>query len=422
MKLRWPMAATDETRFYGWWYAGIGSTLNALGSGFYGRGFGVYFLPLSRDLGLSHTSTSLIFGFASIEAGIQAPLTGYLIDRFGARLMMLFGAALAGLGFLLLPLANDFLSFVLIYVGVIGLGINAGFHSAVGAVVNQWFLRHRGLAFGITSVGIALGGGILTPIMAYVVLNFGWRPAVTIAGLVILIVALPLAFLVRDAPEDVGQFPDGRRPPNSESHTKSSSRDFTVREAFSTSSYWLLAAGISLRIAVQAAIIVHIVPLMVWKGLGEAHGAIIIATISFSAVGTRLLMGWWGDRWDKPKVVVIGMFAGIASVLILLFAPGELWIMMIFAVVFSLTDGAAGLTWAMIGDFFGRASFATLRGVITFVVSLGSLASPVFAGRVFDVTQSYYWALLPLVGVYAVASIVFIVIRNPRPTDSASTT
>ena len=133
-------------------------------------------------------------------------------------------------------------------------------------------------------------------------------------------------------------------------------------------------------------------------------------------------MGWWGDRWDKRKVVVIGMFAGMASVLILLFAPGELWVMMIFAVVFSLTDGAAGLTWAMIGDFFGRASFATLRGVITFVVSLGSLASPVFAGRVFDVTQSYYWALLPLVGVYAVASIVFIVIRNPRPTDSAGTT
>ena len=126
-------------------------------------------------------------------------------------------------------------------------------------------------------------------------------------------------------------------------------------------------------------------------------------------------MGWWGDRWNKHKVVTIGMLAGMVSVLVLLFSPGALPFMMIFAVMFSLTDGAAGLTWAMIGDFFGRTAFATLRGIIIFVVSIGSLATPVMAGRVFDVTGSYYWALLPLVAIYIVAALVFFVIRAPKP-------
>ena len=74
--------------------------------------------------------------------------------------------------------------------------------------------------------------------------------------------------------------------------------------------------------------------------------------------------------------------------------------MVIFALMFSVTDGAAGLTWAMIGDYFGRGAYATLRGAITFCVSLGSMATPVIVGRIFDTTDGYYWALIPLIGVY----------------------
>ena len=96
---------------------------------------------------------------------MQAPIAGYLIDKYGPRVMTLIGATLAGVGFLLLPLASDLLSFVLIYVGVVALGINFGFHNSAGAIVNAWFVRRRGLAFGIISVGIALGGGVMTPIV-----------------------------------------------------------------------------------------------------------------------------------------------------------------------------------------------------------------------------------------------------------------
>ena len=408
--------SSDGSAFHGWRYAAIASTMNFLAAGLYGRGFSVYFLPLARDLSLSHTATSLIFGFATLEGGVQAPIAGYLIDKYGPRIMTLIGATLAGIGFLLLPLASDLLSFVLIYVGIIALGINTGFHNSAGAIVNAWFVRRRGLAFGIISVGIALGGGVMTPIVAAVVLEWGWRWAVAMSGIMILLVGVPLSFLIRNRPEDVGQFPDGEPPPQriGRSSDTLSYRDFTFRQATRTVSYWLLAFGITLRISAQAGILVHIVPMLVWKGLDEAVGAIAIATISFSAVGTRLFMGWLGDKLPKRLLVVFGMIVGAAGALFFLLAPGKLWVVIVFALMFSVTDGAAGLTWAMIGDFFGRSAYATLRGAITFCVSIGSMTTPVVVGRIFDVTDGYYWALIPLIGVYLSTALVFIVIRTPR--------
>ena len=108
------------------------------------------------------------------------------------------------------------------------------------------------------------------------------------------------------------------------------------------------------------------------------------------------------------------MLVGAGSILFLLYAPGKLPFMIAFGVALSITDGAAGLTWAMVGDYFGTASFATIRGSINTMVSLGALAAPVAAGRVFDVTESYYWVLIPCSAIYVFAAAIFLVIRSPQ--------
>ena len=397
--------------------AAIGATTNALASGLFGRGLSLYFLPLARDLQLSHTATSLVFGFSALEGGIQGPITGYLIDRWGPRIMMVAGAVLAGVGFLILPFANSFLTFLLIFVGIISVGMHGGFHSGSAALVNHWFIRYRGTAFGVVSVGVALGGTVIAPMVAVMLLHFGWRTTAAVSGIAILAVGVPLSLLVRDSPEKVGQLPDGLQALRHRDRAQAVPEpDYSVRRAMRTVAYWGLAAGITLRIAASAGVIVHIVPMMVWKGMGEGTGGIIIAAMSFSGIATRLGMGWWGDRWEKNKLVALAMLTGAGSLVFLALSPGQLWLMILFAITFSLTDGAAGLTWAMIGDYFGRSSFATLRGGMTAVVSIGSLASPVVAGRVFDVTGSYYWVLIPLAGLYVVAAAAFLALRGPDET------
>ena len=405
--------------FHGWWIALAGALMNALSSGFYSTGFTVYFLPLARDLNLSHTATSLVFGMSRLEGGIQGLLTGYCIDRWGPRLMMVTGAVLAAVGFLLLPLARNYAVFLLIYIGVISIGIHTGFNQGTMATVNRWFARRRGTAFGISSAGIALGGGVITPILSMVVLRWSWREAALLSGVVLFVLGVPLSLFMRGSPEEEGLLPDGDLPAEGGAERRLSrfvpveGVDYTAREAFKTFSYWLLAVGICLRIAAHVGVFVHMVPLMVWKGLGEGTGALMVGVISFSGIATRLLMGLWGDRWSRRSLVVLSMLVGAGSLVFLVFAPGKLWLMVIFAVVFSITDGAAGLTWALIGDYFGRRAFATLRGGVSLVVSLGALATPIIAGRVYDVTASYYWALLPFSGLYIVTALIFMVLHKP---------
>ena len=408
-----PQARRERTPFHGWRFAAIGACMNGLIAGLYGRGFSVYFLALANDLKLSHASTSLVFGLSALESGLQSPITGYFIDRWGPRIMMMIGAVVAGVGFLLLPLANSYTVFLIIFIGVLSLGVNMGFHNGSAVIVTRWFIRNRGTAFGVISVGIAAGGAVFTPAVAYIVINHGWRTAAFVSGIAILLLGVPLAALVRNSPEELGQTPDGDGGPGSR-RLRQVPVEYGVREATRTWAYWLLSIGVTLRISAGSGVIVHIVPLMVWKGLGEEAGGVVIATGSLAAIATRFFMGWLGDRWSKRKIVISAMLVGAGSLVFLLYAPGKLPLMIAFGVILSITEGAAGLTWAMIGDYFGRSSYATIRGSVNTMVSLGALAAPVAAGRVFDITASYFWVLASGAVIYIMAAAVFLVLRGPR--------
>lgn len=409
-----------RTIFYGWWMTLAGALMNTIGAGLYMSGFTVWLLPLEREFNISRTASSLIFSFSRMEGGLQGPLTGICIDRWGPRNMMILSVILAATGFMLLPLANSYIVFLVLYVGVLSVGFHAGFNQAVMATVNRWFIRRRGMAFGIISVGMAMGGALITPVVAMIMESFGWRSTARISALAILIIALPLSFFMKGSPEEVGLLPDGDQPVKANSNPKSDrfvpveGVDFTARQGFRSRTYWFLALGICFRIAAHAGVFVHIVPLMVWKGLDEAHGALMVAVISFCGVWTRLFMGWLGDLWSRERLTALAMLAGAVSLLLLLFGPGRLWVMIVFGVVYSVTDGAAGVTWAMLGDYFGRRAFATLRGGVNFVVSLGAVTTPIIAGRVFDVTGSYHWALLPFTALYLVTAVMFMFMRRPQ--------
>ena len=227
---------------------------------------------------------------------------------------MVIGAVLAGVGFMVLPATRSFIPFLLVWVGIISLGIHTGYNQGVMAAVNRWFVRKRGTAFGLVLVGIALGGAAITPILSLLVLNLGWRKAAFISGLVMLVVGVPLSLVMRNSPEEMGQLPDGDPPPSGTAAKARPTRfipvegvDYTAGQAFRTVSYWVLAVGICFRIAAHVGSYTHMVPLMVWKGLSEQSGALMIGVISFSAMGTRVLMGWWSDRWSKQKVTAVSM-------------------------------------------------------------------------------------------------------------------
>ncbi len=420
-----PGAKPRRKIFYGWWIVAAGAALNALAGGTYWNGFSVYFLPVTRDLGLSRTATSFAYGMARLEGGFEGPAAGYLVDRLGPRTIIAFGGVLAGIGFILLARTHSFTMFLVVYLGVLSMGMNGGFNHGVMAAVNQWFIRRKGMAMSIVSLGQSIGGAAITPAVAAIVLTLGWRSAAVISGVAILVVVVPLSFVVRRSPESVGLLPDGDEAPAIAHRGLAATRplrfsrhvttvDFTAREAFKTRTYWFLAMGMGLRIAAHSGVFVHLVPLMVWKGQSEATGAFVVAFVSMISIPLRILLGWAGDKWNKQKVVGITMFLSASSLVILLASGGALWQLLFFASFFAFAEGVTGMSWSLVGDFFGRTSFATLRGGITMVYSLLSTITPVFAGWVFDTTDSYTIALIPILGIYLTAGLLFWTLPKPK--------
>lgn len=404
--------------FYGWWIIILGSLINAVGMGILYQSFTVFFLPLKRDLGVGSAAISLLYGAARLEGGIEGPIVGHLIDRFGPRLMIFIGAGMAGIGLILLATTRSYWSFFFIYVFIVSLGSNAGFFHPLTAAVNNWFIRRRGVGFACIGASAAIGGMIMAPVLAHIILHYSWRTGAVSAGLIILIVALPASLLIHRSPEAVGQYPDGRPPDELEmdapGHADSDpvEFDFTVKEALKTKTFWFLMGIFSLRLFVTVALNTHLVPIFVWKGVSEATGAYLVSLYAFSSIFSMIGIGWIGDRWKKSLLCSLCIIPTIAAMVGLIYTQAALFIYFL-PVAFAITMGIAPLGWSMIGDFFGRRSYGTLRGIMGVSYGAATFVSPVFGGWIYDTTGSYRLVLITFSIMLLVVSISFAVLRKP---------
>ena len=405
--------------FYGWWVVAATCAVNAIGGGVYFYGFSVFFLPIKTALNLSSASTSLIFSLSRAEGAVEGPIAGYLIDKFGPRIMLTIGAFIVAIGYILLSQVNSFLWFLTIYLGVISLAFNATFSGSTMAVVNNWFIRRKGLAMAISIAAYSLGGSIIAPLLAFGIHHLGWRTTMALSGIMLAAVVVPFAQLLRSSPEALGLKPDGDTPRIESKLDKVgvkptlSSVDFTVSEALRTKSYWLLAIGTMLRTGTLGTLIVHFVPIMVWKGNSEQTAAVMLGIMAFLSIPMRIGIGWLGDRWSRSKMLAAGMALGAFSLIILQNANSsfQVWL---FISVFSVVEGLSALNWALVGDYFGRKRFATLRGILSLVYSWGMIVMPIVAGGIFDRTGSYNTVIWIFVGMYICGTILFLVIQRPR--------
>ena len=405
--------------FYGWWVVAATCAVNAIGGGVYFYGFSVFFLPIKTALNLSSASTSLIFSLSRAEGAVEGPIAGYLIDKFGPRIMLTLGAFIVAIGYILLSQVNSFLWFLTIYLGIVSLAFNATFSGSTMAVVNNWFIRRKGLAMAISIAAYSLGGSIIAPLLAFGIHHLGWRTTMALSGIMLAAVVVPFAQLLRSSPEALGLKPDGDTP-RIESKLDEvgvkpilSSVDFTVSEALRTKSYWLLAIGTMLRTGTLGTLIVHFVPIMVWKGNSEQTAAVMLGIMAFLSIPMRIGIGWLGDRWSRSKMLAAGMALGAFSLMILQNANSsfQVWL---FISVFSVVEGLSALNWALVGDYFGRKRFATLRGILSLVYSWGMIVMPIVAGGIFDRTGSYNTVIWIFVGMYICGTILFLVIQRPR--------
>ena len=401
--------------FPGWWVVGACSIIGAYGGGVYFYGFTLFFNPMKEELGLTSAMTNLVFSLTRLEGAFEGAIVGFLIDRFGARLIMMVGVFMAGVGFLLwATLVDSYALFLIVYVGIIATGINGGFFHPALAVANNWFIRRRATAMATISVAVGIGGSILVPLMGIIIATQGWRTAAMLAGIGMLTLIWPITLAVRHSPESMGLLPDGDQaadyeeslsPKDTEtspieaparpeaSLSLASEVNFTIRQAFGTIAMWQLIAAITLRFTAHTAIMVNLAPILEDRGMTPIAAAGAIGILVFLSIPGRIAVGWLGDRFAKRKVIASLLIVQAFSMLILIQA-NSIWQLYIFIAVWAAAYGAGILNWAIVGDYFGRANFATLRGLMGLVFSGGAVLGPLYAGWVYDTTGAYTTAIL----------------------------
>ena len=419
-------------RYFGWRIVAISGVLNALTGGLFHTGISVYFLPLIRDFGTSHTKLSLAFSLASLEGGIQGPLAGFAVDRFGPRIVIIVGLAASGVGFMLLAATQSYPMFLVVFLGLVAFGISAPFHG-IAKAINQWFRRRLGIAMSLTQSGSAIGGFLVTPAAAWLVLEHGWRSAAFISGLVLLVVGVALALQIRrprgdEAAGDDPSPPTSRRlkdvpilldtepdDPNSPL-AASLQEDFTLREALRTRVYWLLALAIGLRLAAQSALMVHMVPMLVSRDVGEGTAAIMVAMTSLVRLPSSIGAGLLADRWSRPRVAALSMLAGVLTTVVAIWGPSGVTTGILFALLFGFSVSSNSITWVLIGQFFGRNHFGKLLGGLSMVQAVMSTGGPIAAGMVFDSTEAYTFAFVGVGIVFLVSAVLFWNLKTPERT------
>jgi len=411
--------------FYGWRMVAAGCAMRMLGGGFHLYGFTIFFLPITNELGLSRAATSLVFSLARAEGAIEGPLAGYVIDRYGPRPMMLAGILLSGLGYMLLATVQSYTAFLIVYLGIISLAFSAGFMHSPMVLANSWFIRRRAMAMTLISSAIGIGGTLITPVLAFTVSQWGWRQGAFIAGLGLIVTGIPVALYVKRSPESMGLVPDGvtlaseqkLNAPNNggvnSEHKHEHDHEFTLKQALKTAAFWKLILATTTRVGVYNSITVHFVPIMVWRGASEAKAAAMLATMALMSLPSHLLVGWIADRVNKPRLMAACMLLGAGAVAILAYGTGE-WALWTFTLLFTFVEALFPVSWATVGDYFGRKHFATIRGSMSFFYLWGPALGPVITGYVYDRHQSYAPLMNVYIAVALIAGLLYASLRQPE--------
>jgi MFS family permease len=160
------------------------------------------------------------------------------------------------------------------------------------------------------------------------------------------------------------------------------------------------------------------VPIMVWKGASEQQAAAMLAVMALMSLPAHLFVGWIADRVSKPPLMALCMVIGAIAVGFLAYGEAA-WSPWAFTFLVTFVEAIFPVSWATVGDFFGRKSFATIRGTMSFFYLWGPALGPIITGAVYDRHQSYAPLMATYIATFLIAAVLYALLRAPaaRPTE-----
>ena len=399
---------------------------------------GLWINSLETEFGWSRTQLSIAFSLGQLEGSIAAPFVGYLIDKIGGKKVACIGAIVASLGFLCLsqtvPITQSrehWLDPAIFYISYITImfGVTLGGWIPMTVIINNWFSKHRSLAMAIGSVGFSVGTFAIVPLLAILIEseNIGWK--LTAIGLAFFfpLLIIPIAKIIKNAPEEIGESPDGLKVKSSAiktpvSQNSAASYDYSLTEALKERVFWYIAFGHGASAMLTSTMMVHLILAFKHQGISLPTAALIWGIAMGIGGVSQIFGGILGDR--TPKHIAACIFGCIQAVgvAIAVFVT-NIWLALLFSAIYGIGFGArAPITTSMRGDYFGRKAFGKIMGVSAMSMMLLTMIGPIIAGRLFDLQGDYKDGFLILALAGFAGSLIFLLARKPTPPVNVSKT
>lgn len=384
--------------FYGWVITG--AVFLILGMAYGAQySFGVFFPSLTEEFKWNRESLAGAFSLYTFMYSLLGVILGRLTDRFGPRIVLIFGSVCLGMGIGLISQVKAIWHLYVYYGLLASWGMSAAYFTANPTIV-KWFIEKRGLALGLAQSGLGLGIIIVPQVTGVLITAFGWRAASVILGGAVFLVLFTMAFFLIGHPEKMGLQPDGRQnKPFGGSQgvaQAASSKEVTwsPAEAIRTKSFWLLTSVFFSTWIFVFLPLVHLVIFGMDIGLSRGSAITALSVLGGSSTLGRLAMGFISDRIGRRKTLIVCITLQVFSWLWVM-GTNTSWMLLFFAAAFGFSYGGASTLFpAIVGDYFGRLQAASVIGIIFAVASPSAAIGPLIAGYIHDVTGGYHYAFL----------------------------
>jgi MFS family permease len=396
--------------FYGWRVVGASFAVLTLAFGA-AYAFPAFFDPLARDFPGSRGNIALVFAVCGFLFFVVGAAAGPLADRIGSRPVVSAGVVLVGAGLVLASFGQTLWQVLLAYGLGVGFGVGLAYVPAVSPV-QRWFVRQRGRASGFAVAGIGVGT-FVGPLLAAAIMRVGdWRLAWLAIGIGAAVLGLVAAQFLIDAPDHVGQRPDGDAVPAAAAGA-AAPIGWSLSPALTTKPFILLYAAILASSVPLFVPFVHIVPFARDLDISPDTAVLLASLIGVGSIAGRFGLGSLADRFGR-RPTLAAMFLGLTLMLGLWLASSTPWPLAIFAVVYGACYGGfVALVPAVIIDYLGARNAGAIIGALYTGVAPGTLIGPPLAGYAFDLWGSYTVPLAVAIGFMALATIITYAAPDP---------
>jgi OFA family oxalate/formate antiporter-like MFS transporter len=415
--------------FYGWYIVGTGFLANIASSFALASTLSIFLKPLTAELGISRGVFSLLRSGEGIIGALIAPFVGTLVDRYGGRWLIVIGTAIVAVGYLILGYVQTFTQFVIVRLTFVTFGDAMMGSMVVNIIIAQWFLRRRGRALAISSMGVGFAKVCMPIVAASLMLWFGWRETWMVFGLVTLVLGVvPALLFVKRSPEAMGFLPDGMEPSISSADPRAKQNrpamdiatnqdlEWTRGEAVRTGAFWLLVITFGIAGVGVTGLNLHVYPYVSDRGYPPMVAAAVMSVIASMQLFSPLAWGLLAERID---VRVAAMLRFVVQAIGLGLATLTSDIFWLYAGFFLYGIGLGGnmvlpeILWA---NYFGRRSLGKVRGLGMLISQALAAVGPPFFGFLFDATNGYGLSFAIFGAALVTSAVLSLMLRPPEKT------